>query len=197
VRRLLLPLLVLPLALAGCSGGDDDTPARTADPTSSPTAEASAADELTARILEGDEAPAVLASASGELPLTTGGSAPVTVEVLEVRAAEQSTLLRWRLRSGSGQRENVYTSALSLPSRFDTRGIALVDPAGAQRLQPYTYVPQAGQAAILCACSELPATVGTTGTLMYALYPPLDPAARTVDVQVPGLPAVEGVRVTR
>jgi hypothetical protein len=197
VTRLLALLLVVPLALTACSGDDGAASAPTGSPAGSPTAEASAADELTARILEGDEAPAVLASASGELPLTTGGSAPITVEVLEVRAAEQSTLLRWRLRSGSGQRENVYTSALSLPSRFDTRGIALVDPAGAQRLQPYTYVPQAGQADILCACSELPTTVGDDGTLMYALYPPLDPTARTVEVSVPGLPAVEPVRVTR
>jgi hypothetical protein len=67
----------------------------------------------------------------------------VTVDVLEVRAAEGSTLLRWRLRSPGAQRVRVYTSALSLPNRFDTRAVALVDARGEQQLQAFTYVPRA------------------------------------------------------
>jgi hypothetical protein len=91
----------------------------------------------------------------------------------------------------------VTSSALSLPSRFDTRGIALVDSTGNQRLQPFTYVPQSSEVDLRCVCSELPSRVGSEGVLMYSLYPPLAAGASSVDVLVPGLTVAQDVEVAR
>ena len=121
----------------------------------------------------------------------------MTVDVLEVRAAQGSTLLRWRLRSPGAQRVRVYTSALSLPNRFDTRAVALVDMRGEQRLQAFSYVPEGSDLPLSCVCSVLPDDVGEVGALLHGLYPPLDPGTTEVDVLVPGLAPALGVPVTR
>lgn len=197
--RALPAVLTAALVLTACT---DDSPRSgsgggAASPSASPTAgPEQAARELTDEILVGEEAPEPVASASGGLAVV-GGAAPVVVEVLDVRAGPESTRLRWRLRSASSERVRVYTSALSLPTRFDTRLVALVDAAGQQQLQPFTFVPQRSDRDLGCSCSTLPDSVGPTGELMYALYPPLDSSTSEVDVVVPGVPPITGVPVTR
>lgn len=195
--RIVAGVLAVALLLTGCS--DDDEPEARGG-SSTPSAEtdpaAVAARSLTEQVLGGEEAPEPLATVTGALPVT-GGSAPVVVDVLEVRAATDSTLLRWRLRSPGAERVRVYTSALSRPNRFDTRAVTLVDEAGRQRLQPFTFVPQKSELDLECVCSGLPDEVGETGALMYGLYPPLAPTATTVDVLIPGVQPARGVLVTR
>lgn len=193
--RLALVLVSSLVALTGCtSNGDSASGNPAAEPSADPAGSAAAA--LTAEVLEGDEVPDPLATITGELPLLRGGS-PVVVDILQVRASDTSTLLRWRLRSPNEERVDTYTSALSLPNRFDTRGVELVDDRGGQRLQPYTYVPQANDNPISCVCSQLPNEVGEAGVLMYALYPALDPATKALDVTVPGLEVAQDVPVER
>jgi hypothetical protein len=144
------------LVLAGCSGDEEPTEpgapsGSAAGPSAGPSTQpdrATAAEELTEQLLRGAEAPEPLATVRGSFPEVSGvPSGVVTVDVLEVRAAQGSTLLRWRLRSPDAQRVRVYTSALSLPNRFDTRAVALVDAVGEQQLQAFTYVPEGGDLA--------------------------------------------------
>ena len=114
-----------------------------------------------------------------------------------MRASPDTTLLRWRLRSATGQSQQVFTSSLSMPNVFDTRAVALVDAVGNQRLQPFTYIPPLKTNDLRCICSEVPKSVGALGVQMYGLYPPLAADATTIDVVIPGLLTVEKVPVTR
>lgn len=186
------------LLLSGCSGDDESagagpSPGR-ASASASPST--SAAEALVDELLAGEEAPAPLVTARGELPLVTGTSAPVEVEVLQVRASGESTLLRWRLRSSDGRSRPLASNALSTSPSRDTRLVALVDEQGGVRLQPYTYEQQSS-GALSCVCSTLPGRVGSTGTYLYALFPPLGAGVETVDVVLPGVLTAEDVEVTR
>lgn len=195
-RRVAVVCMTL-LALAGCtsdSGQRADPVDAGPRPSLNPVADAAA--ELTRSVLEGEEVPEPLVTMSGALALLQGPSA-VKVDVLEVRAGTTTTLLRWRLRSPATERVRTYTSALSLPSRFDTRAVTLLDEQGGQRLQPYTYIPQLNQNPISCVCSRLPADIGPDGLLMYGLYPSLAPGTTAVDVAIPGFATATDVEVTR
>ena len=196
--RVLTIGVALAMSAAGCTGGDgdDDAPKASAGPSASGSPVNDAARDLTEEVLGGEETPAPLASISGSLALL-GASSAVTADILEVRAGADSTLLRWRLRSTTGERVRVYASTLSRPNRFDTRAVTLVDAAGNARLRAYTFVPQKSELDLGCICSKLPVDVGATGALMYALYPPLAANATSVDVVIAGLPPARGVRVTR
>ena len=184
------------LLLSGCSGDDEPSGAGPSPAGASASPTTSAAEALVDELLAGDEAPAPLVTARGELPLVTGTSAPVEVEVLQVRASEESTLLRWRLRSSDGQSRPLPSNALSTSPSRDTRLVALVDERGGVRLQPYTYVQQRS-GALSCVCSTLPGRVGSTGTYLYALFPPLGADVETVDVVLPGVLTAEDVAVIR
>lgn len=200
VRRVAVPAgvvaVLLTMVLAACTGSDEPGSGPTAGG-STTTSPEPAAEQLTAQLLEGEEAPEPVATVAGTFLGTTGESSPVEVDVLQVRAGERSTLLRWRLRSASGQPVNVRSSALSRPAGSDTRAVVLVDEAGDQRLQPFTYVPQKVDDGrdLFCVCSGLPIEVGEVGELMYALYPPLDPTATTVDVLIPDVQQAEDVEL--
>lgn len=200
--RLLMAGLAV-LALTACNGPDAPEPQGSG--TNQPSAGTSpgsaaaqtTAQQLTQELLEGEEAPPPVATAKGALTLDSCES-PVQIDILTVQTSETSTLLRWRLRSGTGKPVRVYTSSLSGGLLFDTRGLALVDAVGQQRLKPFTYIQQAGGSEDSgCVCSGVPVDVGETGVQMYALFPPLAPDATSVDVLIPGLPAVEKVAVTR
>lgn len=176
-------------------------PARTtlsSGPGGSPgaSAEQTTGQKLTQQLLEREEAPAPVATVRGPLAVPSG-SASVEVDVLAVRASAETTLLRWRLRSATGQTQQVFTSSLARPNVFDTRAVALVDAAGNQRLEPFTYIPQLKTDDLRCACSPIPKSVSAAGVQMYALFPPLAANATTVDVVIPGLPTAEKVAVTR
>ena len=204
VQRLLAVLALVALTGVGCTGSENPDPSASGSagssgaPSSGPSLspEQVTAERLKQELLVGEEAPEPLTTVRGSLALLSG-SVPVEVDVLAVQAGAESTLLRWRLRSGTGQPVRVYTSSLSRPNLFDTRGLAMLDASGNQRLQPFTYVQQAGTADNACVCSKLPVTVGQVGALMYALFPPLAPGATTVEVLIPGLPPATDVKVTR
>ncbi len=190
--------------LAGCSGasspdaGATPTGARpgtsTAGPGSSPTS--STAEQITTQILGTVDGTAPVASVRGNL-VTQTAKFPALAEVLEVRAGATSTLLRWRLKSAAGPQVNTRGFGMSRPPLFDTRGVALRDTAGKQVLSPFTYVPQKNENDISCVCSDVPGAIGDEPEPMYALYPPLDPAATTVDVILPGFAVAKAVAVTR
>lgn len=144
----------------------------------------------------GAEAPASVTTLRGSLA-RPGGPVAVEVDILAVQASAETTLLRWRLRSGTGQPQQVLTSSLSRPGLVDTRAVALADVAGNQRLQPFTYIPPLKTEDLRCTCSDVPKSVSAAGVQMYALFPPLAANATTVDVVIPGLPTAEKVPVTR
>jgi hypothetical protein len=194
--RALVAGTALALLLTGCSGDDEERPdgsSASRGPSASATPTAGASERL---LGAADEQAEPLATAEGDLPLL-GTSSRVRVDVLEVRAGEESTLLRWRLASPTTEAVRTYTSALSYPLGFDTRQVALLSTE--ERLQPFTYVPQRdiGGAAAGCVCSDVPEEVGQEGQLMTALYPPLAEGTEQVDVVLPGVATLTGVPVTR
>lgn len=191
--------------LAGCSGasspgaGATPTGARSGSgPTTggsgSPTS--STAEQLTTQILGTTDDTAPVASVEGNLTTRTDRF-PAVAQVLEVRASATSTLLRWRLKSAAGTQTGTRGFALSRPPFFDTRAVSLRDAAGKQVLSPFTYVPQKSENDLGCVCSAIPGAIGEDAEPMYALYPPLDPAATTVDVMLPGFAVAKAVTVTR
>ncbi len=202
MRRLLLPVLLCALVLSGCTDGDDEPRPGGGPADGSPSASASPQDPaqaLTDELLADAEALPAVATAQGVLTVNQAQVA-VAVDVLEVRAGEATTLLRWRLRSAGEQRVDSFSSSMSRAGLQDTRGIVVTDAAGGTRLQPYTY--QAPDTTTFrgdpfCACSTLPRTVGPEGVVLDAVLPPLDPAATTVDVLLPGIAPLRGAPVTR
>lgn len=200
MRRVLVAGLVLGLALTACSSDDTRPRAERSSAAPTPTASPEApAQDLVDQLLAPDVQPDPLATVTGTI--TVGQQAtPVTVDVLEVRAAETSTLLRWRLRSSTAQRVDTFGSSMSRPGSQDTRGIRVLTADAV--LQPYTYEgPEGGVFAaagdLFCACSVLPTQVGAEGVLMYAVLPPMTGEPSMVDVLLPGIAPAAGVPVTR
>lgn len=165
-----------------------------ADPSNSPTS--STAEQLTAQVLAAAGGSTPLASVRGDLTVLSKRF-PAVAEVLEVRASATSTLLRWQLKSAAGLQVNTRGFGLSRPPLFDTRAVSLRDAAGKHVLSPFTWAPQAGGDDTGCVCSGVPGALGDEAEPMYALYPPLDPAATTVDVLLPGFAVAKAVAVTR
>ncbi len=195
------------LLLAGCSGASSPGDGATRTAPSSPgamTASGSAtpapasAEHVTAQVLGNPPTTAPIASVTGNLTVLAD-EFPAVAEVLEVRAGAASTLLRWRLKSAAGPQTGTRGSGLSRPPLFDTRGVSLRDAVGKQVLTPFTYVPQAMGLDLDtgCVCTGVPGAIGEDAEPMYALYPPLDPAATTVDVVLPGFAVAKAVPVTR
>jgi hypothetical protein len=180
--------------LASCSGGG--TPGGSMTPGSGGTSASSrgpsAAEKLTQSLLGTTSDDPVLGSASGTAEIN-GQRSQLVADVLEVRAGAQTTLLRWRLKSASGGVTQALGFWLSEPPLFDSRGITVLDRPGNHALSPFTYNKDDHD----CVCSRLPGSVDGDGEPMYALYPPLDASTTTVDITLPGFPAIEGVPVTR
>lgn len=199
----LVPVVLTLLLLTACIGGEpgpeasgSQNPSPDASGGSQQPPEQTTAQKLTETLLEGDERPKPVATVRGAIALPQG-SAPVEVDILAVQANAQTTLLRWRLRSGTGQPLRVRTSSLAAPNLFDTRAVALADATGNQRLLPFTYRSLQRLNVTGCTCSEVPESVSADGVQLYALFPPLAPEATTVDVLIPGLPPAEKIQVTR
>lgn len=170
------------------------SPQTTEVPDASPTM--SSADQLTAQILGGATGSAAVATVKGNLQVQAS-AVPVVAEILEVRAGAASTLLRWQLKSASGQQVQARGYTFSRPPLFDTRAVALRDTTGKRVLMPFTYVPQKSDLDNGCVCSQIPQTVGAAAEPLYALYPPLAPSTTAVDVTLPGFAVAKGVPVTR
>lgn len=194
--------LLIALTVSGCSRQGDEPraerPSGAPTPTASPNAPASA-QTLVDQLLTDDVQPAPLKTVTGTITVNQT-RVPVTVDVLEVRAAKTSTTLRWRLRSSTADRVQTFGSSMSRTGLQDTRGIRLQSPDLV--LQPYTYATEQGGTFELakdafCACSKLPFNVGPAGVLMYAVLPPLAGMPSVVDVLLPGFSPATAVPVTR
>jgi hypothetical protein len=176
------------VALCACTGSEPSTGASPSD--GGPTD----VKALTAELLAMTPVEPV-ATGPGVLAGPTGGPVEVVVDVLEVRAEAESTELRWLLRGPGDEQLDVYTSALSRDLLFDTRQVGV--EVDGRRLQAYTYDVPSSESDLGCACSRLPAQVGSDGRILTALLPPLPAGARTVAVVVPGVVVLEQVPVTR
>lgn len=199
MRRAALCLLLTTLALTACTNDEEPPPGADGKTPSAAGSPADPARQLVESLFAEDVQPTPTATVTGSL-LVNGQPVPITVDILELRADESSTLLRWRLRSSTGQTVDSLSSTMARTGLFDTRGIVLRDAAGKMRLQPYTYEAESSEnfmGDLNCACSTLPASVGAEGVLLYGVFPPLDPGATTVDVLMPGIAPAAGVPVTR
>lgn len=183
------------LLLSGCTGDGGDAAPGPGGGDPSASASGSPAVPASERLLAEDAGLEPLAAAEAALPLLGSSTSPVRVEVLEVRAGAETTLLRWRLSSATAEVVETYTSALSRPIGFDTRQVALL--ARDARLQPFTFVPDGEDDDLDCVCSTLPGEVGPEGRTLFALYPALDPGTTEVDVVLPGVVELTGVPVSR
>ena len=189
------------LSVAGCTG--DDPPA---EPTASatteevPTADAGpvwSLEELTDAVVSQDEE--VIASIEGELAYQ---EEPVRArfDVLAVDAGDAATVVRLRMTTlGDGESVQTLDAYLS-PDRslaHDIRGIALQVPAQSTRLQPTLVAPNSDSDGTLgCLCSALPGSVDPAKPFLFtATFPPLDPATKTVDLELVGFPLVTGIPV--
>ena len=191
LRRARLAAAVLALSasvasLGACTGDDPDpTPSGSASGTS-PSPTPSAADQsatvLTAQL------PAVQGSTSGSLDNAPLGSHAATLNIAQVRATPEGTLLiHWytgpdtRLLLSQGERgwENLPT---------------LVDLAGKKVYEPVTFTSTQGDQK--CICTDA-AYVRGTPQPRTILYPPLPEAATTIQVRQAGFETPISIRVTR
>lgn len=182
-------LLIL---LTGCTG-QDDPPATDGSATAPSSAEAPSGTAGTggdpvdpsAYFIDPDD---VTVLASGSIKSRSDGGGQVTAEVLSVDAADDGTVLQFRLSS---------TVQGDLDGAEGYTEIALVDRAAGEKLLPYQYERGkwsfVGQYETLVAYySEL----GPTPIRLSILFPPLAAASTEVEVRIPGFPAMT-VPVTR
>lgn len=198
-------VLVGVLAIAGCTGGDepDDTAASTAE--AAPTNDAGplwTSAELTDAVLSTDRARDAIASVEGELAYQEE-PVPVRFDILAVDAGEQATVLRLRLHAttpADGDSTRTMNDYLSPERRStdDIRGIALQVPAQNTRFQPTLTSLNSAPEVIGCLCSALSEYVNADTPFFFtATFPALDPATKTVDLELVGFPLVTGIPVTR
>ena len=197
-----LATALVALSLAGCSS-DSPAPVKSSSgshgsvsSSGTSTSGRSAAEAAIAEVMgSGDNLP-VLGTSHGTLEASSGKSS-VIAEILQVKNSAQATQVTWRLKSASGATADTRSFQFARPPLFDTRLLGVVDPATKKIYHPYTYVPAQGDGSdTSCVCSELPNSVDTTGTVLYAVLPPLPSGTTTVNVTLPGFAAVTGVKVT-
>ena len=174
------------VSLGACTGDDPDpTPSGSASATSpSPTQSAS---DQSATVLT-TQLPAVQGSTSGSLDNAPLGSHAATLNVAEVRATPEGTLLtHWytgpdtKLLLSQGERgwENLPT---------------LVDLAGKKVYEPVTYTATQGDQK--CICTDA-AYVRGTPQPRTILYPALPDTVTTVEVRQAGFDKAVSIPVTR
>lgn len=158
------------------------------------------AKEAIAKIMATGDTVKAIASANGTI--AAGGQdtpSAVVADILKVEALPDSTVLTWRLKSANGEAAATNSFQVSKPPFLDTRYIGLVDGSTKKIYYAYTYAPAnaADGADNGCLCSGIPDEVGTPGTVLHSVMPPLPSSLTTVDVTIPGFEAITGVTVTR
>ncbi|WP_258726151.1 hypothetical protein [Cellulomonas sp. NS3] len=188
------------VVLASCSPDDEPGPGATstAGASSSTGGDTWTRAELQELVFEGDVGTSsVLGSVSGEIP-SRPTPFPAEIEVTEVSAGSESTLVRFTLRNDG---EEVSPSLESFnrrtPLTKDIRDIAIVDTTLGARLQPFLGVQASAPDVSMCTCADAPKQVTDAGQLLSGTFPPLDPGTTTITVEIPGFPPVEDVPVTR
>lgn len=192
-------LVVGAVVLVACGGDDGDpAPAPTAGATQEPSAPSMTTEEFEAALFAGDVGTTqVVGSVDGELT-DPPDQVPARVDVTQVLADEHSTLVRFTLATPDGAPADLGLSVFNqryLLAR-DIRDVALVDPVAQQRYQPFIGVGVTDEENLLCACSTAPLTF-SAGVPLTATFPPLDPSTETVTLEVPWLPLLEDLPVTR
>lgn len=199
--------LVLGLGIfVACSVGGEEPNGNGASPTPSdpstsdvPTQDQGwSLDEVSAALYGGAD-DVVIGSVEGAVP-DRASPHPALVEVTEVRAYEDSTVVRFRLRNVDDSDPLLSLDSFNrqTPLTKDIRDVALVDVANDVRLQPFLGVPVDGERrGSFCTCSAHPTQMSQVGQTLSGTFPPLDPSADEVTFEVPGFPPLEGLPVTR
>jgi hypothetical protein len=184
-------LALVGLLLAGCTASPDPEPKPTATSDTGLTAK-----EVAAKIAETTLPTTSLADATGTIngPDT---SVPVRIDVEEVRALTDSTMLVWRLSTASGTQEDISSFQFAVAPFLDTRNVALVVDDGATTLRPYTFqYRNDSQQPMSCLCAKPAHAADGTGLQLFALMPPLPKGTKTVEVAVPGFDPMKDVPVS-
>jgi len=182
-------VVVAAALLTGCTGSSAPKPS----PTS--TDARMSAKEVSDRIAAEKPSTDSIAHVTGTL---AGSGVPVRIDVEEIRALKDSTLLRWRLSTTSGSKQQVTTFQFAVEPNYDTRNVALVADGGRTTLRPYTYRYQnvSGQGSS-CLCGSPGPDADGTGQQLYALMPALPAGTRSVDLSFPGFSPMKDVPVSR
>jgi len=183
------------------SGAPTASSSEGADPSASEGAGSITREQLQTEVFAGDiGSSTVLGSATGKVP-DNHADLKARVDVTEVTAFENSTLVRFTLTSLVDGTSSIPIQAFNerTPLTDDIRDVAIVDTVGQKRFVPYVGVSQQDSDKSLCACSAAPLTMtsGTTGQLLSATFPPVDAQATTLTVSVPGFPDITDVPITR
>ncbi len=199
VAAVVLLLVVGAVVFVACRPAGTAAPAPTTGASATPTTSPGmTTEEFEAALFAGDVGTAEpVGTVEGELT-DPPAQVPARVDVTQVLADEHSTLVRFTLATPDGS-----PADLGLPvfnQRYllarDIRDVALVDPVAEQRYQPFIGVGVTDEENLLCACSTAPLTF-SEGVPLTATFPPLDPSTETVTLEVPWLPALEDLPVTR
>lgn len=165
---------------------------------SAPEGTSMTTEEFEAALFTGDVGTGdAIGSVTGELT-DPPDQVPARVDVTEVVADENSTLVRFTLAAPDGAASDLGLAVFNqryLLAR-DIRDVALVDTGADQRYQPFIGVGVTDEESLLCACSTAPLSF-STGVPLTATFPPLDPKTETVTLEVPWLPPLEDLPVTR
>lgn len=193
-------LVVAGVVFVACRPGSEPGPRPTGGG-ATPTQDAAASmttEEFEAAVFDGDVGSSeVIGTVEGEL---TDGSrqVPARVDVTEVLADDNGTLVRFTLVSPSGEKSSIGLPVFNQRAVLarDIRDVAMVDPVASQRYEPYIGVGGPDGKDVLCACSTAPLDF-SVGVPLTATFPALDPGTTTVTFEVPWLGPVEDLPVTR
>ncbi|GII97856.1 hypothetical protein CLV28_2219 [Sediminihabitans luteus] len=193
-------IAVVATLLAGCTGGDPTPDASSSAASATPSAtappEVSAAE--VADDLFGAGVPTAVGSTSGDVEGGGGKTGAVDAEVYAVDAYADRTLVSFGLRSGDGELTVAAFTFTGPQWSFDyLEGFAVVDPTTQERLEAYVDTSTEGAGAAHETCSLKPKTLGPDFYPQTCLLPPLDPATTAVTVEIPNLPPIDDVPVTR
>ncbi|MBB2925252.1 hypothetical protein [Cellulomonas cellasea] len=192
-------VLAAVLLVAGCTG--DDTPAPVDG--DAETSDGGGRDWTATELIEAvsaQEDDEVLRSVEGELAHQTAPT-PARFEVVDISADDQATVLVLRLTYLGDGDVQVPGTYLSPDVRLvdDVRGLALQVPTENIRYQPTLAALNTDPGGTVeCLCSDLSEQVDAAAPFLFtASFPALDPATRTVDLELAGFPLIEDLPVDR
>jgi hypothetical protein len=143
----------------------------------------------------------VVGTTSGDVPVGGNEMRPVIVEVYSVEAFSDRTLVRFALSSGDGEEISLAPTSLSVePGSWGyLEGLAVVDPSTQQRLMSYRDAD--GEAvmpkSVFQTCSMRPKTITAEKFPQTCIVSALGPETESVTFEIPNLPPIENVPVTR
>jgi hypothetical protein len=194
--------VVVACSLHGSDKGTAQPPTSTTAstaPTDPATTRAMTREELQAAVFGGDVgSTTVLGQVDGAV-YDSVDPHPARIEVTEVTAFATSTLVRFTLVNLKDDDPLLSLEAFNrkTPLTHDIRDVAIVDTAGQQRYEPYVGVSTSDKTVSLCTCAASPLGMSEVGQPLSATFPPIDPSATTLSLDVPGFPEIKDLPVTR